>query len=372
MADKKKSLLVITNLYPVPWSPNRASFNKQQFELIDQLYPVKIILLLPWTEWLVHRKECVNSDKKQYCPYFYIPKFGRRLVPFFQLLSLIFFIPWIKRQQVTSMLSAWGFPDAVASSMLNCFLKLPFFVKVHGTDVNESIQFSARKKQMRYWLNKAQAIFCPSQALVESLEGIGVDKNKACVNYNGVNKHIFYPSAQSSIKVQHLVFVGSLIATKGVNELFSAFIEAKKQLSNLQLDVLGDGPLRSALMKKIVEYSLHDSIRLHGSVPLEQVAKYIRESSVLVLPSYREGVPNVLLESFASGTPVIATKVGGIPEVVNDSVGLLVDAKNVEQLTQAITIAIDKTWSQESIIDHAQQFNWQTNVQHVLDKIGEQ
>jgi len=205
----------------------------------------------------------------------------------------------------------------------------------------------------------------------QKAQKLGINKDSAIVVYDELGIY-------SSPRVWYLFKVMGFDNIAVLNGGFPSWkeanyaIEAKKQLSNLQLDVLGDGPLRSALMKKIVEYSLHDSIRLHGSVPLEQVAKYIRESSVLVLPSYREGVPNVLLESFASGTPVIATKVGGIPEVVNDSVGLLVDAKNVEQLTQAITIAIDKTWSQEGIIDHAQQFNWQTNVQHVLDKIGEQ
>lgn len=371
MSAADKRFLIITNLYPVPWGENRASFNKQQFEFIEQLYPVNIILLLTWTEWLVHRTECVSDSKIKYCPYFYIPKIGRRLVPFFQLLSLLFFIPWIKKQQATALISAWGFPDAVASSMLNSFLKLPFFVKVHGTDINENIQFDARKKQMFHWLNKAKAIFCPSQALVNSLESIGITNNKATVNYNGVNKEIFYPSTQNSAKSQHLVFVGSLIASKGVNELLLAFVEAKKQCPKLQLDILGEGPLKGSLMKKVNEYDLHDSIRLHGSVSLEKVAEYIRGAYALVLPSYREGVPNVLLESFASGTPIIATSVGGIPEVVNNSVGLLVDSKNVSQLTQAIIKAIDTTWSKENILEHAKQFDWHKNVQYFLEKMDE-
>lgn len=369
MTDRKKTLLVVTNLYPVPWGLNRASFNKQQFDLISEILVIKLIVLLPWKEWLSHRNECKASQNIKYCPYFYIPKFGRRLVPFFQLLSLIFFLPWIKKQQPSAILASWGFPDAVAVSMLNKFLYLPFFVKVHGTDINENSQFPARSCLIKKWLNKAQTIFCASQALADVLHSQGIDKQKLSVNYNGVNQDVFYPLKEKPHR-QHFVFVGSLITTKGCNELFSAFIQIKKKFPEMELDILGEGPMKSLLSEKINHHGLSGSIRLCGSVPLPEVAQYIRQANVLVLPSYREGVPNVLLESFASGTPVISTRVGGIPEVVNEDVGLLIDAKSEQQLATAMEQALSMKWSTEAIIRHANQFDWQKNVQHVLDKVG--
>lgn len=371
MTDKKKSLLVVTNLYPVPWGPNRASFNKQQFDLLSRTLVVNIIVLLPWKEWLSHRNECHASQTIKYCPYFYIPKFGRRLVPIFQLISLLFYLPWIKRQQYSAVLASWGFPDAVAVAMLNKFLRLPFFVKVHGTDVNENIQFIARSSLMKKWLNKAKTIFCASQALADVLHSQGIDKQKLSVNYNGVNQDVFYPLKEKPHR-QHFVFVGSLIATKGCSELLSAFNQAKQKFPGMELDIVGEGPMKNALAAKINQHGLMNCVRLHGSVPLPKVAEYIRQANFLVLPSYREGVPNVLLESFASGTPVISTRIGGIPEVVNDDVGLLVDAKNELQLAEAMEQALNMTWSTEAIILHASQFDWQKNVQYVLDNIGDE
>jgi glycosyltransferase involved in cell wall biosynthesis len=370
MPDKHKSLLVITNLYPVPWGPNRASFNKQQFELLSDTLPVKVIVLLPWKEWLNHRSECQSSPEIKYCPYFYIPKFGRRLVPGFQCFSLLFFLPWIKKQQFSVVLASWGFPDAVAVSMLNKFLKLPFFVKVHGTDVNENAQFSARSRLMKTWLNKAKTVFCASEALASVLESKGINKQKLSVNYNGVNPNVFYPLKQKLHK-QHFVFVGSLIATKGCNELLAAFVQTKQKFPEAELDIVGEGPMKKTLAEKIHQQGLTNSVRLHGSVPLPKVAEYIRQANILVLPSYREGVPNVLLESFASGTPVISTRVGGIPEVVNNDVGLLVDAENEVQLAAAMQKSLNIIWSAETILQHAKRFDWQKNVQHVLSKIGE-
>ncbi|GHE89377.1 glycosyltransferase [Thalassotalea profundi] len=369
MLATQKPILIITNLYPVPWGPNRASFNKQQFDLIEKQRPVKIIILLAWKEWFSHRKECIGTNNIKYCPYFYIPKVGRRLVPLFQFVSLCFLIPWIRQQKATVLMASWGFPDAIAASMVNKFLQLPFFVKVHGTDVNENVKYSARSSLMKKWLNKAKRIFCASNALASELSSQGIEKEILVVNYNGVNPKLFYPLV-SKPKCQSFVFVGSLIPTKGVNELLSAFMICHEKLPDLTLDILGEGPMKNVLIDKIKANNLQHVIKLHGSVPLPTVADYIRSASALVLPSYREGVPNVLLESFACGTPVIATCVGGIPEVVNEDVGILVEDKNSEQLANAMLEALNKNWCNEKILSHAAQFDWHKNVQRVMDEIN--
>lgn len=365
MMSKIEKVLIVTNLYPVPWGPNRASFNKQQFDRIALEKSTALIILLPWTEWMKHRSECTSSDLLRYCPYFYIPKVGRRLVPFFQFISLLFFIPWIKKYNPSVLYSAWAFPDSVGVSMLNSFLKLPFFVKVHGTDVNENTQYLSRKKLMNKWLSKAKNIFCASNALSEKLQDIGIPKNKLCVNYNGVNSDIFYP-CENQIP-NKIVFVGSLIETKGVKELIDAFLELSLNLPDVSLNIIGEGPLKPYLAEKISEKGLN--VNLLGSIPLIDVAKEVRTSGLLVLPSYREGVPNVVLEAFASGVPVVATNVGGIPEVVNENVGVLVNAQNTHELSKAIMKAMTTSWDKNVILGHAKQFSWKDNVDHVFEKM---
>ena len=79
MQTSKDVLLVITNLYPVPWANNRASFNKQQFDIIAEKQSVEFIILLPWLEWFKHRKQCMQTNNLRYCPYFHIPVFFKRL-----------------------------------------------------------------------------------------------------------------------------------------------------------------------------------------------------------------------------------------------------------------------------------------------------
>ena len=366
MSNQSKNILIITNLYPVPWGPNRASFNKQQFDLLDKENNVSIVILLPWTEWLKHRKECVTGNKLKYCPYFYIPKIGRRLVPFFQTISLLFILPWMKKLDADVLYSSWGFPDAVAASIINKWLKLPLFVKVHGTDINENTLFSPRRKLIKKWLSKANTIFCASNALADSLEKTGVDKSRLLVNYNGVNRDIFYPSPTTN--KQNIIFVGSLIATKGINELVSAFEGIQADFPDATLEIVGEGPLKQSIENLANERKLN--INLHGSIALNLVAEKVRSSTLLVLPSYREGVPNVVLEAFACGIPVVATNVGGIPEVVTENVGILVDSQNTEQLKEAVKNALNKSWDKDEIIKHSNQFDWQKNVSSVLNRMN--
>ena len=123
--------------------------------------------------------------------------------------------------------------------------------------------------------------------------------------------------------------------------------------------------MSETILAWIKQHQLENSVNFLGSLPLPEVAAHIRQSALLVLPSYREGVPNVVLESFASGTPVVSTTVGGIPEVVNDKVGLLVKPKNSIELARAIEQALATEWQEQDILSHASAFDWQRNIENV-------
>ena len=76
--DNKKSLIIITNLFPLPWEPNRATFNRQQFAQLDDEFNKSIIVPVAFAEWFSHRKEIKQTENLRYVPYFYLPKIGRR------------------------------------------------------------------------------------------------------------------------------------------------------------------------------------------------------------------------------------------------------------------------------------------------------
>lgn len=363
------SVLAITNLYPVPWAKHRASFNQQQFSLLAEHFPLRILILVPWLEWLKNREYCADSTDKAYVPYFYLPGFGRNLTPYFQYISLLIKRKWIRKTPISHILASWAYPDAVASLMFAKRYGIKTLVKAHGTDVNENTLHQKRAVQMKKWLNNATTIFCASKALADKLTTIGIASKKLCVNYNGVNPNIFFPATDGEA-CSGIVFIGNLLTSKGIYELLDAYHLLLTTTSLPTLHIIGNGPEKQRILDRITQMGLSNHVVIHGALALQDVANKLRHAKLLVLPSYREGVPNVILEAFASGVPVVASDVGGIPEVVTEHTGILTKAKDVESLSKAINLGLTRSWSKERLAEHAKQFSWPHNIKTVNSRMN--
>ncbi len=142
-----------------------------------------------------------------------------------------------------------------------------------------------------------------------------------------------------------LLFVGRLSAVKGVAVLLHALAQARETRPALTLDLIGDGEARGALEALARDLGLAEAVRFHGYQGQAEVARALRDTGVLVLPSFAEGVPVVLMEAMAAARPVIATRVGGVSELVEDHrSGLLVPPGAQAPLAAAIaTLAGDAT-----------------------------
>ena len=137
----------------------------------------------------------------------------------------------------------------------------------------------------------------------------------------------------------------------------------------MRLAVVGDGPYLPELRRLIDSFGLSDRVRLLGSLPLPTIAQWMNAASVLCLPSYSEGVPNVILEALACGTSVVATSVGGIPELDRgDGRMRLVPARVVEPLTEALRAAVSSEGPQDAsgVIN-----SWQQNAAKLMHLFSE-
>lgn len=138
----------------------------------------------------------------------------------------------------------------------------------------------------------------------------------------------------------HLAFVGRLVPIKGLRILLDAIGVIRERVPDLRLTLVGDGEDRSHLEAMAAPYG--DAVRFTGYLDQENVAAILRESDALVLPSFAEGVPVVLMEAMASGKPVVATQVGGVSELVEDGVsGFVVPPGDPESLAGAIITLAD-------------------------------
>ena len=135
----------------------------------------------------------------------------------------------------------------------------------------------------------------------------------------------------------HLAFVGRLDAVKGVPLLLEALAEARKSLPDLRLTLVGDGPDREALLDQARALDLSEAVEFAGYLSQTEVAALLAYADCLVLPSFAEGVPVVLMEAMAARVPVVTTRIAGVPELVEDGVsGLLVPPGDVHALQAAI------------------------------------
>ena len=111
---------------------------------------------------------------------------------------------------------------------------------------------------------------------------------------------------------------------------------------------------------------MSQTITFVGRKPHEEIPDWINASDILCLPSIREGRPNVVIEALACGKPAIASKVGGIPELVNHTNGILVAPKKPKELAEAIAQALNRTWFPEKIVDSIQHLSWQACAEQFM------
>lgn len=232
------------------------------------------------------------------------------------------------------------FPAGAAAVEVGNDHKIKTYVTAHGSDM-----FELYKKQplmrstVRKVLKNADGVFAVSNALKHEIIATGVigiaDKTKLC--WNSVDIEKFNDNDNDSFKKEYnladkpvVLFVGNLIKRKNVESL----LEAKKIAnSDYYLVVVGDGPQFKKLKSKVGDENIRDVIFTGSRNDVENI---IPSCDVLVLPSYSESFGLVLIEALACGKPVIGSNVGGITEIINDDVGLLVNPNKVSSIARAI------------------------------------
>jgi glycosyltransferase involved in cell wall biosynthesis len=373
-SDKnKQSLVIISNLYPLPWEPNRATFNRQQFAQLDDDFTKSVLVPIAFADWFFHRKELKQTENLRYVPYFYLPKFGRRFYSAMMFASIMLHSGlWLMRKKPKKIFASWAFPDAVAASWISKLFNCDFYFKVHGSDINLHGKVPARAKQIVNASKRALGILSVSQALANEMIAMGVNKEKIHVIYNGVDHQKFQVlhAISKEKNDNYILYVGNLKKEKGVIELLKGFAAISEKHPTLKLLYAGPDNLRSEISSQAQYLAISDKVVLLGSVDHSQLPKLISQARVLALPSYNEGVPNVVLEAMACGIPVLVSNVGGIPEVVDEKIcGKIISAKSDLAVASGLAYILSKTWDKEKIQQHSLQFSWQKNHQQLLQML---
>lgn len=258
------------------------------------------------------------------------------------------------------------YPDGVAAVIVGQRLGLPVVVSARGSDVNVKCENPMMRRWMRWAARRTSAMIAVSDALGKRMHEVGLRPPVLEVIPNGVDLEKFRPRDRKEsrrlygISGKVIASVGHLLDDKGHH--FA--IEALTSLPDAELLIAGDGPRRSHLEQLARKHGVERRVRFAGLVPHEQMPILYSAADVLVLASAREGMPNVVLESLACGTRVVATNVGGIGEVVRGAeAGVLMGGRTTEALLDALRRLDSNPVPVEATRAYAERFGWDNVVQ---------
>jgi teichuronic acid biosynthesis glycosyltransferase TuaC len=382
-------IVLVTNLFPNPLEPNRGIFVANMVRHLRTKCKLTVISPLPWfprsgflqrfKKWYKFSLvpgEYMFEGLKVLCPkYIAIPKCG-----FLHSISLYWcLLPVLRKMKngagVDVINVQWIFPDGVAVSWIAGQLNIPFVITAHGSDINIYLKYRLRAKQILGALRKSDRITVVSKALKESLSGLDIDSDKITVIYNGVDFSIFNHQDQSqgrsTLKISYtgkiILFVGRLVQVKGLVYLIEAVARLKKKYAaDFRVYLVGDGPLKSTLQKMACDFGAVDRIEFAGERGHSEIPFWYAASDVFCLPSKNEGCPSVILESLASARPVVASRVGGIPELINSDNGILFESGDVNGLMDALKRALENRWDRQKIVDTIKGYSWENTADNYL------
>ncbi len=256
---------------------------------------------------------------------------------FFFISSTFKLMSMVRRFNIDLIHAHFLIPPGLIGVCVGSLLGKKTAVTAHGSDLMIQAKNPVLRRLIKFVLKRADYVLVVNQNLKDKVLELGVNPEKIYVTPNAVDVEKFNPhntELPSDIKLSSekpvMLFVGNLVFQKGVKYL----LEAKKLMkTDAELVIVGDGPLRHDLEMKVHDDDIPDVVFTSARRDVNEI---MPSADVFVLPSISEGFPITILEAMASGLPVVTTNVGGISEVMNEDVGIMVKPSNPRELASAL------------------------------------
>ncbi|TVR97341.1 MAG: glycosyltransferase family 4 protein [Rhodospirillales bacterium] len=379
-------ILTYTTLFPNAAQPVHGVFveNRLRHLCASGAVTAQVVAPVPWfpsshprfggyaTFAKVPREERRHDLQVRHPRYLVIPKIGMNLTPWTLYRSSLAAVRDVRASGFDFQLidAHYFFPDGVAAVLLGRASGRPVTITARGTDINLIPQFPMARRMIRWAAAAADGLITVCQALKDELVSLGVPAEKVRVLRNGVDLDMFRPVDPAAVRDRLglsppvLLCVGGLIERKR----HDLVIRALPRLPGATLMIAGEGPQSGALERLAVAEGVADRVRFLGAVPHQELRSYYSAADVLVLASSREGWANVLLEAMACGTPVVATRVWGAPEVVAaPEAGALVNDATPAAIAAAVQGLLNAPPRREATRAYAEGFGWGPTTAGQLD-----
>jgi len=394
MMNRRIRSLLFSTLYPSTASPLHGIFVETRLRELLKTGDVeaKVVAPVPWFPtanarfgaWsrfaATPRHEDRGGVEIWHPRYPLPPKIGMSAAPFALALGARPVVARLIREGFDFDLidAHYYYPDGVAAALLAQWFDKPFVVTARGTDLNLLPQFAIPRRLIQWTARRAAASIGVSRALTDILAELGAPRERLFTLRNGVDLQRFRPLPKAESRTalglptqaRIVLTVGHLVALKGNDLVVDAVARLRAAGQNVYLAIVGDGEERTQLEVRVTRLGLTDRVRFAGAVANADLAQWYSSADVLALASSREGWPNVLLESMACGTPVIASKIASTPEIVRDPVAGELFVREPAAIAAAISRVLARPNDRTAVRRYAEQFGWDATSSAQLSLFG--
>lgn len=385
-------ILVITKLFPTEFNNIHGIFNKEYVDYFSNNYPQYSINVIrsipvpsnvklyfkPGIKILIHPKKKTYGNYTVYYPL--LLSFGKYLLQYHHILYFKTVKNSIRKNQIKFDIihSYWLYPDGYISVKLAKLFNKKVIVHLLGGDANILLFDTRLSEYNEYTLTHCDQIIVCSYALkARVLEKFPVLENKISVIHNSVevvkfsNYKLAFTDTRLSLykdAVNKFLFVGRIEKEKGIWELLEAVKLLRTERDDFKIFLVGsvNNDTLYQVDRFINQNNLESQVIIIGKV--KDVKPWYHLSDVFLLPSHSEGLPMVILEALASGIPVIATNVGGVPEVINNETrGELIPVMDPSALSKVMLKFCDRQESREKIIQDVNEIDIKYQAEKVIN-----
>lgn len=371
---KKKRILILSSSFPRFSGDFAGNF---VYELAKRLkdYCLDIIIVAPHDK-IARFQEDMNGLKVYRFPYFFPCRLQKLAygdgisynvkksflvklqIPLFFLFELIKVLKIVKRERIDIINSHWLFPQGLVGAICKRFLGISHIATLHSSEITLLKKFPAGRKITEFIIKNTDVVTSVSYHRADELSKFMFDKEvmtKIKIVPMGVTVENIVDKNKNQLRIKYnvnqkiiILFVGRLVDVKGCEYLIESFKLIVDKFNDIQLIIVGNGPLEAKLKRMVEEFDLKENIRFEGFVERNKISDYYNLSDIIVIPSivdssgYEEGLPVVLLEALIFGRPIVATRTKGIMEIIKDSYnGILVEPKSSKQIANSILMLIN-------------------------------
>ena len=375
-------ILTFTTLYPSQIRPQHGIFVETRLRKLTESGAVgaRVVAPCPWFPFASPRFGHYSLFARQpreeiryglhvdYPRYPQLPKIGMSAAPLALFASVL---PVLRRQlrggRDFDLIDAhYFYPDGVAAVLLGRALGRPVVVTARGSDLNLIAEYAIPQGWIRWSARHADGLVAVSRGLKQRLANLGIAEERVHVLRNGVDPALFRPTDRDAARQAlgltrpTLLAVGNLVRLKSHRMM----VEALVGLPAVDLVIVGEGPERAAIEALARERQVADRVRLLGHVPQDRLPDIYSAADLLLLVSTHEGWPNVLLESMACGTPVIASDVDAIADIVAvPEAGRILKGPTPERLAATAREFLGALPARAATRAYAEGFDWQSTTE---------